>query len=511
MRSYIKDYISSGTHKDGMIRIEYHPLALNQARNLSKYGINDQAVSRRFEEGISIDGIESLDLDDAIWVEKNKKWYSVFVHISDVTEAVPAYTPLDVEALKRTTSVYIWEGVINMFPPILSQNLLSLNENWEKLTLSIRVDLDDNAEIIDFEVYESLFKNRLRYSYETFIDDFLNPDSKNHSALQLMYEIAQKRKSVRKREWADMSFQDADRQLYIGQHEEKVFSTSKKIPSSIIEEFMILANIASAALCVKQWYNSVFRCHNSVNEKAYYSNQVWFHSWLALENYSHFTSPIRRYADMVLHRVLKLVHLRKESAPYSSWEISEITDHINVSKTIIDILWRDTDRELKWHKIVTKLKSQRGADTLTTSDFTQNIRDTISAGKKIPKVIMEEIIHDLQNGEKWQWAWAIWLFLISKNEEIKEILRKVLLEEKKFNPKAIFSLLNNTKILNTEEEYLFSIEEKTDGNKFTIQVQFQWKLLFSTSINFWKIDPSDARKNLRNKVIDKIIVHFCGK
>jgi hypothetical protein len=63
--------------------------------------------------------------------------------------------------------------------------------------------------------------------------------------------------------------------------------------------------------------------------------------------------------------------------------------------------------------------------------------------------------------------------LISKNEEIKEILRKVLLEEKKFNPKAIFSLLNNTKILNTEEEYLFSIEEKTDGNKFTIQVQFQ--------------------------------------
>lgn len=213
---------------------------------------------------------------------------------------------------------------------------------------------------------------------------------------------------------------------------------------------------------------------------------------------------------MVLHRVLKLVHLRGEHAPYNSTEIKEITEYINVSKTIIDILGRDTDRELKWQKIVTKLKSQRW-DTLTTSDFTQNIRDTISAGRKIPKVIVEEIIHDLQNGEKWQWAWAIWLFLISKNEEIKQILRKVLLEEKKFNPKAIFSLLNNTKILNTEEKYLFSIEEITDWNKFTIHVKFQSKLLFTSSINFWKIEPSEARKNLRNKIIDRIILHFCWK
>lgn len=510
MRSYIKDYTASGTHMDGMIRIWYHPLALNQAKNLSIHGINDQAITRKMEEWISIDGIESLDLDDAIWVEKTKNGYSVFIHISDVTEAIPAYTPLDIEALKRTTSIYRWEWVINMVPPILSQNLLSLNEDGEKLTLSIRVDLNNESEIQDFTLYESIFKNKLRYSYETFIDDFLNPESQNHNTLQLMYEVAKKRKIIRKREWADMSFQDADRQLYIWPHEEKEVSISKKIPSTIIEEFMILANIASAILCVKKGYNSIFRCHNSVNEKAYYSHEVWFHSWLALQNYSHFTSPIRRYADMVLHRVLKLVHLRGEHAPYNSTEIKEITEYINVSKTIIDILGRDTDRELKWQKIVTKLKSQRW-DTLTTSDFTQNIRDTISAGRKIPKVIVEEIIHDLQNGEKWQWAWAIWLFLISKNEEIKQILRKVLLEEKKFNPKAIFSLLNNTKILNTEEKYLFSIEEITDWNKFTIHVKFQSKLLFTSSINFWKIEPSEARKNLRNKIIDRIILHFCWK
>lgn len=91
------------------------------------------------------------------------------------------------------------------------------------------------------------------------------------------------------------------------------------------------------------------------------------------------------------------------------------------------------------------------------------------------------------------------------------MLKKVLIEEKKFHPKAIFSLLNNTKILNTEEDYLFSIEEKEEWNKFSVTVQFQWEKLFSNSVNFGKIEPSDARKNLRYKVIEKIIIHFCGK
>ena len=86
--------------------MDYSPYANNQTRLIEQNGINDQAVRRKYEEGISIDGIESLDLDDAIWVEKTSTGYAVFVHISDVTEAVPIYTPLDLEALKRTTSIY---------------------------------------------------------------------------------------------------------------------------------------------------------------------------------------------------------------------------------------------------------------------------------------------------------------------------------------------------------------------------------------------------------------------
>lgn len=92
MQSKVFDYISGESHHDRIIRVDYSPYALNQARLIERNGIDDQAVRRKYEEGVSIDGIESLDLDDAIWVERTSEGYAVFVHISDVTEAVPTYT-----------------------------------------------------------------------------------------------------------------------------------------------------------------------------------------------------------------------------------------------------------------------------------------------------------------------------------------------------------------------------------------------------------------------------------
>lgn len=196
------------------------------------------------------------------------------MHISDVTEAVKTYTPLDIEALKRTTSIYRGEGVINMFPPALSQNLLSLNENGEKLTLSMQMDLDHEGRLYDFHVYESVFRNKRRYDYESFVDDYLNPESENHEAIQLMYEIAKKRRSIRKTEGASMNYDESDRQLSLGRKTDKLHSSKKAIPTTIIEEFMILANIASAMVSVKHGYDSIFRLHNSCDERAYYHNSV---------------------------------------------------------------------------------------------------------------------------------------------------------------------------------------------------------------------------------------------
>lgn len=197
--SKILDCISSGTKDGGIIRVGYSRDSMDQVKKIEQFGINDQAVSRKYEEGISIDGADSKDLDDAIWAERTSKGYAIFVHIADVTEAIPIYSAMDQEALCRTTSIYRRDGVLNMFHPIISQDLMSLNENGKKLTLSMEISLDHDGNMYDFHAYESVFKNKKRYDYEDFVDDYLNPDSENHETLQLMYEIAGKRKAIRKK------------------------------------------------------------------------------------------------------------------------------------------------------------------------------------------------------------------------------------------------------------------------------------------------------------------------
>ncbi len=511
MQSNILWYIAwDNHHNKWVIRVDYSDNAKNELLRIVKNWIDDQAVIRKNEEWISIDWVDSLDLDDAIWVEKTSNWYSLFVHISDVTEAIKIYSQLDIEAMKRTTSIYRREWVINMLPPSLSQDMLSLNENWLKSTLTMRIDLDNYTYICWFEVYESMFKNRRRYNYTDFMDDFENPDCDNHSLLHLMYEIALKRRTLRKIDWVNMEFDESDRRLYIWTKDEKTSYINKQIASVIIEEFMILANISSAIICVNSKYNSIFRLHDSCTENAYYSNAPGLHTWLALQYYSHFTSPIRRYADIVIHRVLKSI-IRWEPGPYTELEIADIAKYINFSREVIDRSWRIADRELKWYNLVSKIKNRIWKD-LNTSHLTTTIRQSIWNWRKIPKVITGEIINDLENWDKSNWAWAIWVFLVSWDNDIKKYLKKALLDDKKFQPKAVIWLLNVTKVLTSDTWYLFEIIETEDWEKFSIDVNFKWeKLLRRKSINYWKYSREDAIWILRKKTIEWILTHFCWK
>ncbi len=148
---------------------------------------------------------------------------------------------------------------------------------------------------------------------------------------------------------------------------------------------------------------------------------------------------------MIVHRVLKLVHLRGEESPYSKEEMGDMAKYINFSRTVIDILGKETDGELRGKKLISKLKKMNG-NTLNISHFTQNLRSTVGAGKKMPRVVVDEVINDLENGEKSNWAWAIGVLLLSGNEEIKKHLRKALIDDKKFTAKAVLALLNVTKI-----------------------------------------------------------------
>lgn len=509
VNSRVNDYIYP--HTNWLVRTQFSPYALNHAKRIVNNWIDDQAVKRKHEEWITIDWIESLDLDDWIWVERTKKWYAVFVSISDVSEWIQEFSPLDIEALKRTTSIYLRDRVNNMIPEILSQDFLSLNQNWKKLTLTMRIELDQNWEILDFDVYESIFTNRQRYDYEGFHDDFINPDSQNHNILHLMYEIALKRKQSRLRNWANAAFDDSDRQLEICKQSNMQFSAWKAIASTIVSEFMILANLSAGLIAVKNSFDSVFRLQKWQKENAFYSPKSWAHSSLALVWYTHFTSPIRRYIDIVVHRILKLVYLRWEEHPYRWQDLQDIVRHVNFSRTLIWSISKWLSYEIKWQEAVEKVK-KRNWWTITTSDLTLNIRNSIAEWRKIPKAIVNEIIWDLQSWVKSNWAWAIWIFLISWNKEITDILKRIILEEKRFDTKAVLSILNNTVIARWDKENIFDIQEEVIWNQIRVIVYFKWQKLFSCACNFTsKYAYNEAIWDLRKKALEKIFIHFCGK
>jgi len=145
MQSSLSDYIRESDYQKSAISDIFTPYHNNQVIRLLNEGINDQAISRQEVIGISIDGAESKDLDDAIYAERTKKGYCLWVHIADVAEVVEIFSPIDLEALKRTTSIYGKDEVIPMIPFELSNGMLSLDTNGDeerKLTMTLQMELD---------------------------------------------------------------------------------------------------------------------------------------------------------------------------------------------------------------------------------------------------------------------------------------------------------------------------------------------------------------------------------
>lgn len=126
-------------------------------------------------------------------------------------------------------------------------------------------------------------------------------------------------------------------------------------------------------------------------------------------------------------------------------------------------------------------------------------------------MVVEQIVYDLENGEIGNWGWAIGVLLLSGNEEIKKHLKKALLDDKKFTAKAVLALLNVTKIGLHDESYLFEIIEGEVDTAFSITVKFRGEKLFKNSINYGKFDAKDAVGITRNKILGRIVEHFCGK
>ena len=313
---------------------------------------------------VTIDGEDAKDLDDAVYVEKVGDNYKLGVHIADVSNYVKYGTALDKEAFKRGTSVYLINDVIPMLPEKLSNNLCSLNPNTDKLTLSCEMIVDNKGKVISYDIFESVINTKYRLTYDDVqevIDGRLNKFEDIKEMLFNMKELAEILKNKRSREGAiNLDFTECKIILDENNKVVDVVPFDRSFSHQIIEEFMLLCNQTVAEHAYFLNYPFTYRIHeepdgdkidnlvnilNNLNynlrikdkvysnqlqkvlehfkgeneemflskfilrsmAKARYSPNCTGHFGLSTKYYCHFTSPIRRYPDLVAHRILKLI------------------------------------------------------------------------------------------------------------------------------------------------------------------------------------------------------------
>ncbi|MFT5127210.1 MAG: ribonuclease R [Rhodothermales bacterium] len=340
---------------------------------------------RRFV--FTIDPKTAKDYDDAISIEKSKGGWKLGVHIADVSHFVTPGSALDREALKRGTSVYLPDRVIPMLPEQLSNGLCSLHENRDRLAFSAFITLDENANVLRCEFRETVIHSRLRLTYEQALEVLENEpgaplksvgvDRRASERIHQVHELTRQLRSQRFSDGAlNMSLPDVKIVIGTEGHIDALEPQSSDIAHELIEECMLLANEQVSRTLSGRGWTHMHRIHDEPSpeklanlenifaiagiaagdltnrknlvsilteiadmpqahawntavlrsmKKAEYSHKSIGHFGLAKQFYSHFTSPIRRYPDLVEHRLLKALIAGKTTC-YESRKIAEFAE-----------------------------------------------------------------------------------------------------------------------------------------------------------------------------------------
>ncbi|MCR1876446.1 ribonuclease R [Paraclostridium bifermentans] len=328
----------------------------------------DRRLDLRDMNIFTIDGEDAKDLDDAVSIEVlDNGNYKLGVHIADVTHYVKEKSKLDKEALKRATSVYLVDKVIPMLPKTLSNGVCSLNPFEDKLTLSVFMEIDHKGEVVKHDIKETIINSKARMTY-TEVSDILEKDDEklkktfakvadDFFTAEKLARILMKRRE--KRGAIDFDFPEAKIILNNDGDVVDIVQYERRISNRIIEEFMLITNetvaehffwlnmpfvyrvhetpahekietlnkfISTFGYVIKGDLESVHpkalqgiieQIHGKTEEKAIstimlrslkqarYSPECVGHFGLAAQYYSHFTSPIRRYPDLQIHRIIK--------------------------------------------------------------------------------------------------------------------------------------------------------------------------------------------------------------
>ncbi|MFD2045058.1 ribonuclease R [Ornithinibacillus salinisoli] len=364
----------------------------------------------RDEVIVTIDGADAKDLDDAVTVKKlDNGNYKLGVYIADVSYYVKEDSPIDKEAFERGTSVYLVDRVIPMIPHRLSNGICSLNPQVDRLTLGCEMEIDSTGNVVNHEIFQSVIKTTERMTYKDVNQILVDKDEsvrERYQSLVPMFEDMEKLAEILRgkrfgRGAIDFDFKEAQVIVDKDGKAEDVVIRERSVAEKLIEEFMLAANETVAEHF--HWMDVPFihRIHEDPDEgklqhffeflaglgyrvkgtsneihpqalqkvlestagkpeemiisklmlrsmkQAKYDPQGIGHFGLATEFYTHFTSPIRRYPDLIVHRLIRtyLIEKTMDKKTVGSWKdkLPEIARHTSEKERTAVDAERDTD------------------------------------------------------------------------------------------------------------------------------------------------------------------------
>ncbi|WP_028484969.1 ribonuclease R [Thioalkalivibrio sp. ALE17] len=358
---------------------------------------------------VTIDGSDARDFDDALYCEPEGKGWRLWVAIADVSHYVERDAALDREARTRGTSVYFPDNVIPMLPEALSNGLCSLNPKVDRLSMVCEMEIGARGALKSYRFHEGLIRSHARLIYDD-VAAMLDGDTalREQNAhvmphLETLHKVFKSLHAARNRRGA-IDFDTTETKIVFGEDRkiEQIVPTERNDAHRLVEECMIMANVAAARFLKKHKVPALYRIHDQppaekVEElreflngaglslgggaeptpadytavlkaarqrsdqqliqtvllrslsQAVYAPELDGHFGLALDDYAHFTSPIRRYPDLLVHRGIRHV-LRKGSGkafPYSHSDMESLGEHCSMAERRADDATRDAEAWLK--------------------------------------------------------------------------------------------------------------------------------------------------------------------
>ena len=353
---------------------------------------------------VTIDGRDSKDFDDAISIEKDEEDFILYVHIADVSHYVKENSEIDKEAYQRGNSTYLYNIVLPMLPEELSNGICSLNPNENRLALSLKMRINKSGKVVDYKIYKSIIKSNYRLVYDD-VNDYLDNKDKVYDdeilieKLELFDNLYKILKNKREKRGA-IDFNFTESQIDVNEKGDvlNISIFERGSANKMIEEFMLVSNETIASLFAYMDFPSLYRIHEKPKDekvesfknilntlgynikgkelhpkdfqeilkevsgkddeslvnmlmlrtmrKAKYTNYRDIHFGLATKYYTHFTAPIRRYPDLIVHRLVKdFVDNKFENISQSSLEkqLAKDAEHLSITERNSEECERDVE------------------------------------------------------------------------------------------------------------------------------------------------------------------------